>query len=176
MAKKGRVEMNLDKLKGLVESLKTKPTVQVGVFSNKTGRRDDMTNASLAAIHEFGDTRHGLPARSILITPLKDHAKEIMASVKGKAGELADKGKVAQLWKLTGIAAEKVILQAFSSGGFGKWAHLKGATILAKLHGSMKKRRATLAKVYSGQSGEGILIDTGELRRSFSSRVVMRFR
>lgn len=169
--------MNLDKLKELAESLKTMPHIEVGVFASKNSRKDAATtNASLASIHEHGDARHGLPARSILITPIKDHAKEIMASMKERAHMLLEQGKVVQMWKLMGIAAEKVILGAFRSGGYGKWAQLKPATILAKLKGSLKKRRGILAQIYSGEANSGILIDNNELRRSFSSRVIMRYR
>ena len=166
--------MNIDKLKEFAESLKTRPVIQVGVFSGKNTRDGDLSNADLAAIHEFGDARHKLPARSMLREPLKDHAKEIMASMRGKARELISKGSMMQAWKLIGIAAERVVLEAFKTGGYGKWAPLKDSTILGKLTGSLKKRAASFQKIKSGSIGMGILIDTNQLRRAFSSRVKMR--
>lgn len=174
MAKKGRVEVNIDKLVEFAESLKTRPVIQVGVFSKNNARKDTMTNATLAAIHELGDMRHSLPARSMLQVPLKDHAKKIMAAMKDKAHELVEKGRMMQAWKLLGIAAEKVVLGAFKTGGYGKWAHLQDSTLLAKLKGSLKKRKGTLAKIHEGQAGEGILIDSRQLERAFSSRVIKR--
>lgn len=175
MSKKSGVYVDLDKLKTLYESLKTKPSIEVGVFSNKTGRKDDMTNAKLAAIHEMGAPEYNLPARSTLKVPISDHATEIMATARGKAEEMIKAGGPMRLWKQIGIAAEKIVLQAFQTGGFGKWAPLKYGTLMAKLKGSLKKRKITRGLIYAGQVGEGILIDTGELRRSYSSRVRMRF-
>lgn len=167
--------MSLEKLKGLRESLKTKPCIQVGVFGEKSGRKDSMTNATLASIHEHGDERHGLPARSMLRIPIKDHAAEIMASMKDRAHLLIEKGKLKQAWTLLGIAAEKIVLGAFATEGYGKWPQLTYATLLGKLKGSLKKRKDKIAAIYTGSAKGGILIATGQLRRSFGSRVFMKF-
>lgn len=167
--------VDLDKLKSLYESLKNRPSIEVGVFSDRTGRDDGMTNAQLAAIHEMGDPEHGLPPRSMLKVPIKDHANQIMSSIKGQAEQIVLKSGAMRLWKLIGIAAEKVVSQAFDTGGFGKWPELKYATLLSKFKGSLKKRKNMLAKIYAGQAGQGILIRSGALSRSFSSRVRMKF-
>ena len=169
--------MDIEKLHQLAEGLKTRAVIQVGVFSDSSSRKSsgELTNADLAMYHEFGSPEHGLPARSMLRVPLADHAQEIMAPFRGKAAAYLAKGTILNLYKLIGIAAEKIVLGAFKTGGYGKWASLKGSTLLAKLKGSLKKRRGTLAKIRSGQLGEGILIDTGQLRRAFSYRVRMKF-
>lgn len=175
MSKTSSVSVNLDKLKDLYESLKTKPSIEVGVFSNKTARSDGMTNATLAAIHELGAPEHGIPPRSMLREPISDHATEIMNSVRGQAELLVKASGPMRLWKLIGVAAEKIVLQAFQTGGFGKWKELKYATLLRKLKGSLKKRKGQIAQIYAGEFTGGILINKGELRRSFSSRVRMHF-
>lgn len=175
MAKQGYVKPSLEKLETLYESLKRRPVLQVGVFASKDARKSgDSTNATLAAIHELGAPEHGLPARSILKTPLHDHASDIMAPIKGKASQLLEKGGVELLYNSVGAACIKVIEQAFATGGFGKWAPLKYSTMLAKLRGSLSKRKQQIAKVYTGEHGMGILIDTGSLRRAFSYRLVMK--
>lgn len=176
MASKSFVNVDIKKLRQLYEGLKKRPDIQVGVFSGKGSRKGDsgLTNAELASYHEYGAPEHGLPARSVLRTPLADHAQQIMAEVKGKEVEFLKEGGSMKLWKLIGIAAEKVIIQAFDTGGFGKWAPLTYKTLMSKVKGSLKKRKGKLAQIYAGTVGMGILIRTGQLRRAYSSRVRMK--
>lgn len=175
MAKKGYVSMNIDKLKQLHKGLQTKAVVQVGVFQDKSARKEvGLTNADLAMYHELGAPEHGLPARSMLKTPIADHAQDIMAPFKDKASAYLAKGTLEHLYRLIGIAAEKVVLGAFKTGGYGKWASLKNATIWRKLKGNVAKKANTFWNIKAGNIGEGILKDTGQLQRSFSSRVRMR--
>lgn len=173
MAKLSNYAIDIDKMKALYENLKGhRPDIQVGVFQEKTARPDGpLTNADLAQTHELGAPEHGLPARSMLKVPIMDHAEEIMAPFKGKAEAYLQKGSLLNMWKLIGAAAEKVVLGAFKTDGYGKWAPLKYATLMAKLSGSLAKRKNKMGRIYAGQIGMGILIRTGELRRSFSSRV-----
>lgn len=179
MAQKSKVFVDIRKMKDLYEGLKTKAVVQVGVFKDASARKEEgLTNADLAMYHELGSPEHNLPARSMLKVPLADHRDRLMAPMKNKADLIAKKGGLLRLYKLIGVAGEKIVLEAFRTGGFGKWVPLKGATILAKLrrHGkSMGKARDILGRIYAGQVGEGILKDRGELMRSFSSRVRMGF-
>lgn len=175
MSKQSTIAVSLDKLNTLREELKSRPSIQIGVFANKTTRKDDMTNATLASIHENGDSRHGLPARSMLKVPIKDHAKQIMASIAGMSHQLIMTRGMEKMWRVLGIAAEKIVLQAFQTEGFGKWAPLQYATVLAKLKGSLTKRRKILGQIYTGEKKSGILIATGQLRRAFSSRVIMKY-
>lgn len=169
------MNVDLNKLKGLYESLKTRAAIEVGVFSDKNGRKDEFSNATLAAIHEYGSPKHNLPARSVLKIPLKNHASDIMASIKGLAHAMLTRVESMKIYKTIGIACEKVIIQAFDTGGFGAWAPLRYSTILAKLTGSLKKRRKNLIKTYTGEHGQAILVDTGQLRRAYASRVRMHF-
>lgn len=190
--------MDIKKLQDLYEGLKETPHIEVGVFSGKSARSDGpLTNAALASIHEFGAPKAGIPPRSMLRVPIADHAKEIMAPARGKAEAFLKRGTLLQLYKTIGVAAEKIVLQAFQTGGFGKWPSLKYSTLLQKLRGphgarqverkgklvwinkkgrSLAKRKSLIGQIYAGQIGEGILIRTGQLRRSFSSRVRMAFK
>lgn len=167
--------MDIAKLKQLYEGLKHKPVIQVGVFQGKAQRRDGLSNAELASIHEFGSPQHGLPPRSMLRVPLADHAVQIMQPFRDNAAMLLAINGPMKLWTLVGVAAEKVVLQAFDTGGFGKWAPLKNATIWRKLKGSLAKRASKFWNIKAGNVGSGILIDTGQLRRAFKSRVRMQF-
>lgn len=177
MAKKGSVQMNIDKLKQVYEALKTKPNIQVGVFTGKAARSDGpLTNADLASCHEHGSPKHGLPARSMLKIPIHDHITDVMKPFRDNAEKALVSGQVSvlRMYKLVGIAAEKIVAQAFATGGFGKWPILKYKTLLGKLKGSLSKRRSKILDMYAGNIGMGILIKTGQLKRAFSSRVRMR--
>lgn len=168
--------MDIKKLQQLYEGLKERPSIQIGVFSGKTTRKtakDDLTNADLAAYHEHGAPEHGLPARSMLRVPIADHAEQIMSVARDKAEMLLSRGGAIRLYKMIGVAAEKVVLGAFQTGGYGKWASLKYSTLLGKIKGSLARRKKIIGQIYAGQVGESILIRTGQLRRAFSSRVIM---
>lgn len=176
MPKKSTYSMDITKMKSLLEGLKKKASIQVGVFESETARKDGaLTNASLAMIHEMGSPEHNLPARSMLKIPISDHISQVMEPMKGHAEAFLAHSTLVNLYKTIGIAAEKVVAQAFASGGFGKWPSLTYKTLMGKLRGSLKTRKGKLAKIYAGQVGQGILINSGQLRRAFSSRVRMKF-
>lgn len=179
MGKSGSVSIDIKKMQDLLENLKQTAHIEVGVFAGKSARPDGgLTNATLASIHEYGSPVHNLPPRSMLRTPIHDHAKEIMAPFKGKVDALLKKGTLLQMYKTIGVAAEKIVDQAFDTGGFGRWPSLTYKTLLAKsarVGRSLKTRKGKLAQIYAGLVGEGILIRTAQLRRSFSSRVRMSF-
>lgn len=176
MPKKGSVSMDIRKMQDLIEGLKTKARVEVGVFQSDSPRKaGELSNADLASYHEYGSPVHGLPPRSMLRQPIADHAKDIMEPFRNHAEAFLVKGTLAQLYKKIGVAAEKVVQQAFATGGFGKWPQLTYRTLLGKVKGSLKKRKGKLAQIYAGEIGQGILIRTGQLRRAFSSRVRMEF-
>ena len=183
---KSSVRMDITKMQKLVEQLKVKATIQVGVFADKSARKSgELTNAALAQIHEYGSPEHGLPARSMLHVPIHDHASEIMKPFIGKAEAFLAKGTLINLYKLIGVKAERVVNDAFTTGGYGKWPSLTAGTIWRKLRKHMskdgkfvlRKLTATHVRKYwdivAGNIGQGILIDTGQLRRSFASRVRM---
>ena len=176
MAKTSSCHLDIKKMQELIENLKQKASVQVGVFQGASARKEEgLTNAALARIHELGSPEHNIPARSMLKVPIGDHINQIMAPFKGKAESFLMKGKLKDLYKLIGIAAEKVVDGAFNSGGYGKWQPLRSSTILAKLKGSLHRRQLTRAHIFAGNIGMAILINTAQLRKAFSSRVVMRF-
>lgn len=176
MATVSAVSMDIKKMHQLVENLKRRAVISVGVFQDKTARKEKgLTNAMLAQYHELGVPEHNLPARSMLKVPIGDHAQEIMSDFKGKADAFLVHSKLISLYKLIGIKCEKIVLGAFDTGGYGKWAPLKYGTLLGKFKGNLKTRKGKLAQIYGGQIGEAILIRTGALRRAFSSRVRMTF-
>lgn len=55
----------LERIRKLAAELKAKPVVRVGVLGDG-GNDDELTNAELAAIHEYGAPRANIPERSFL--------------------------------------------------------------------------------------------------------------
>lgn len=138
----------------LVKALSNKRVVKVGIMGRKTTRKtdQDVTNAELGAIHEFGSYSKNIPARSWLRMPIHKEADTIARNAGHGAEEMAKQGNMNGILKRLGIACEAAISRAFASQGYGSWKPDKPATIRRK-----------------GSSAP--LIDKGELRRAVSSTV-----
>lgn len=116
----------LDKL---LKALALKGSVaRVGILGDKTVRSNNekkqgLNNAEVGAIHEFGGANH--PQRSFLRVPIAEHLES-----KLEGSGLADKDRLALVLK-TGdttpwvqelaILAEAIVIEAFATGGYGKW-------------------------------------------------------
>jgi len=168
----GTVKLDLDKLNAIQQVLGSKLITQVGILGQKTNRTlaiegthkagkkaSEQSNADIGMRHEFGVKSEGLPRRSFLLMPLQQKADELLKIRKALWEEfLAGKQTLASLklaYTKLGIGAETIIQKAFETGGFGKWQPDAPSTVLRK-------------------KSSAILIDTGQLRRSISSRVVKR--
>jgi hypothetical protein len=152
-------------IKGLINVQKffaqKMPKVRVGILGDKNARKKggaDKTNAEIGYTQEFGKhTGVKIPKRSFIREPLLlKFAKEIKAAKslnKTEFEKAIKSGNAEKFFKRIGIVAEKVIQQAFATQGFGKWA--PNAPLTVALKGSSSP-----------------LIDTAQLRRSITSKVV----
>lgn len=115
-----------------------------------------LTNAEIGAIHEFGSPGDRIPERSFLRMPLLSRLDDELRKVSKAewANTLLIGGLVAVL-RVVGQAGVNVIKDAFHTGGFGRWAKLKAATIRRK-------------------GNSDILIDSTQLSRSISFAVVAK--
>lgn len=168
----GTLRSDLQSLLNLGASLASlrQKKVQVGIFGAKSDRLEsgklrksgghrtvkgtsaNVTNPELGAIHELGSASRGIAPRSFLRMPLMTRFPKIAASMKKEGQLLAQAGKGLLFMKRVGIAAEKVVLEAFASKGWGAWKPIKEATAKRK-------------------HSDAILIDTGQLRRAIAWRV-----
>jgi len=176
MPKGGNVKKALGALEDMAEGIhklvRTHYEVHVGILGHKAGRNEivktksgkrkenrghpslnSLTNAELGLIHEKGSLTAKIPPRSFLVKPLKMKEDELKKMSAADLNKLFKTGKVMLFLKRIGKSAEKIIQQAFATGGFGMWWSLEAST---------KARKNSSA----------ILIDSGQLRRSISSRVV----
>ena len=148
--------------------------VKVGILGNKTARhKDELTNAELGLIHEFGAGR--IPPRSFLRLPLFLKSREIIAEASEGFFKFLWKGDMKPVLAQLGVACENAIQDAFGSMGFGQWPQNAYSTILRKLKKARKnvwQRKQLAAEVLSGGATHTMpLIDSGQLRRSISSKV-----
>lgn len=158
----GEVKLNVMGLDKLLKALKQSkpPVARVGLLGSKGSaihgaKAGAPTNAEIGAAHEFGSIARGLPMRSFLRVPIADNLQKRMES----SGAL-DKDVLAQVIKLgdlkpwlekVAVLAEGISLEAFDTGGFGKWPPWR-------------------TKGYTNNTGQ-ILVDTTQLRSAITSEV-----
>jgi hypothetical protein len=138
---------------GELESMRA----QVGLFRETAGRVSDpgriSDNPSLGAVHEFGDPKHNIPARSFLLMPMVTQLGKLLAAKSASVIYLLRTRGARRLLGWLGVLGEDVVQESFATRGWGQWPALKIATI---------KRKKSSA----------ILIESAQMRRAVSSRVV----
>ena len=164
------IRLNRDKLLTIKKMIReNKLKARVGIMGSGSARGaknlkqaykilekgETLTNAQIGLWHEFGTTR--MPMRSFLRMPLNykfhDYLKKsrgIKTTVLQRCYE--ERSLEFLFWRI-GVIARTVILDAFSSGGFGRWAPLSAYTLSRK-------------KVNQ------ILVETQDLRNSITHTVV----
>lgn len=139
----------IEKLEGKITELKGLSVV-VGVTAKSNARSDELTNADLAMIHEFGSPVHNIPERSFLRKPLINNAETVANLAKTAIGKF--------------IAGE-ISLEA-ALGYVGEEA--KGISKEAVTNGiSPALKPATIKHKKSSKP----LIDTGQLLNSITYEV-----
>ena len=122
----------------------------VGVTAKSNARSDELTNADLAMIHEFGSPAHNIPERSFLRKPLINNAEAVANLAKNAIGKFIA-GKISAVEALGAIGEEaKGISKEAISDGISP--ALKPATI--------KRKKSSKP-----------LIDTGQLLNSITYEV-----
>ena len=146
------IELNDKVLQKLLKALKSVPEARVGILAGgKEKRRDQSSNATIGAAHEFGTSE--LPQRSFLRQPITDHLQNKLAQAgafdEEKLREVIRSGTLSAWVQKIAVTAEGIVAEAFASGGFGKW----------------KPSDMTDKKV------KMTLVETQQLRNSISSEV-----
>lgn len=118
-------KLNLDGLDQLAKAFKKMPVIRVGVLGKQNYRKNPKgpTNAEILAKHEFG--LDGMPVRSVLRQPiidnLENYLEEAGAFDKDTLSEVVRSGKILPWALKVSITVERIIADAFATGGFGKW-------------------------------------------------------
>lgn len=152
------IKVNLKRLNKLTKVLGGKFSIKVGIMGSNAQKEhadSKLTNAQIGFINEFGSYSRKIPPRSFLEMPLRLYLADYLLKKKAFSQEAIDEavknGTLLDLAKKVGIVAEEVIQQAFATRGFGQWKPNAPSTIKSK-------------------GSDSPLIDTGELRRSITSK------
>lgn len=160
---------NFDKMTKKMQADLQKHYAKVGVLAEKNARIDDndyITNAGLAAVHEFGVVEQNIPSRSFFRLTQEKRGQDLMAFINDQADNIFKRvmagqtkyvlGRIASLWS-------DYIHECFETEGFGTWAQLSETTI--------ENRREKTPKKSAGDFDPKILQDTGQLERSITFEV-----
>lgn len=145
-----QININLGALKKLTKACKD-TYARVGVLGGGNLRKGDtgVSNYDLAIIHEFGSPKNNIPVRSFLKMPIETKKNDVLKLAEKNADLLLQTQDVIGFFKKLGVEGQRIVQEAFATGGFGKWAKNKPSTIAAK-------------------GSDSPLIDTSQLRRSIS--------
>lgn len=148
------IESDFRGLDKLNRALQNVPYAKIGILGAKNPRKSGgETNSSIGYQHEFGI---GHPRRSFLRVPLIDNLKAYVekssAFDKDVLANILKEGTLRPWVEILATIGEKIVSDAFDSGGFGKWPAWKQPG-------------------YQNNTGQ-ILVDTQQLRNSISSEVV----
>jgi hypothetical protein len=117
-------DLNTKGLDKLIKALSDETSrARVGILSGKNQRRDQSSNATIGLKHEFGDDK--VPMRSFLRAPITDEMQNYLEKSQvfttENLKEVIDEKSLLTWIKKIGIIGETIVLDAFQSGGFGKW-------------------------------------------------------
>lgn len=149
-----KIKIDIAKLEALQKQLKTRFSIKVGILGadGSKNRKEGINNAELGAIHEFGSISRNIPRRSFLFEPINQKLPDVIKGLgKDYFNDLAAED-LEKFFKNLGLECEGIVDDAFATRGFGKWAPNTPATVRAK-------------------GSDAPLIDTGQLRRSITSKV-----
>jgi hypothetical protein len=154
--KTGEVKTDLKRLNQLIATFSeaNNLAVKVGILAEKNSRVGGVgeSNASIGLVHEFGSYVRHIPERSFIRMPLHKKQGEMIREIQRIIGEHLFTG-IRPFLKKVGMVAEGAIGEAFATGGFGSWDAISKKT---------EKRKGS----------DAILIETSQLQRSITSKVV----
>lgn len=177
-SKKSKIKIDLQGFQALqdnIDELK-KYRVRVGILGSKATEvhsESDKTNVFIGMIHEFGSIDGRIPERSFLRMPVQKKLKDIKEELKknkDKIIELVKNQEFETIFSNIGIIIERIIQEAFESSGFGEWKENAYITI----HGGWMRSKTGKPIHIKGKGSDKPLIDTGQLRRSITSKVIKK--
>ncbi len=158
------------KMKEFEEKLKSKTKVKLGILhdnrqmaleANSTkalNGKNAVTNAEIGYKHEFGryspELNKRLPVRSFLRMPLRLKFQTELEKKKFYKEEMSKlfftKTNDPAFFKMIGLVGQKVVLDAFKTGGYGQWK----------------------PSVMSFKQNHQTLVESGQLQRSIAYEVI----
>lgn len=171
MAKGVELKLNIDQFKKEIVNSLAQYQGRIGVLSReqhansaKSYSEDGLTNAELAAVHEFGSLEGNIPPRSFFRLTEIVKGKAMADFVKSQEHNILKRilnGQAKLVIEKLSIKWEAFIHECFETEGFGTWQKLSDITLKMR----EKKRKDKT------QGGVQILQDTGAMERSIISEV-----
>lgn len=123
------IKFTTKKLDQVLKAFKGRiPTAKVGIIganNRETASSKTPNNATIGAAHEFGSPKRDLPQRSFLRVPIADNLENYLeksgAFDKNVVTELIKAGSLTPWMKKVAVVGKQIVLEAFDTGGFGKW-------------------------------------------------------
>lgn len=150
--------IQLDGMAKLTRAIKDRrpPHIEIGIIEDSPRKDGESSNAEIGAAHEYGAPQRGLPVRSWLRMPLKDHLQEKMEEDQllneKSTKEVMKLGTIRPWMEAVKVSAIATVLKAFGNAGWGTWQPWKDPN-------------------YTNNTGE-ILQDTQQLKNSVDAKVV----
>lgn len=124
------VSLNDKVLKEFIEAYSGKiPVARVGILgasvrspSSDKEEKEPPTNAEIGSYHEFGTSK--MPRRSFLKEPIMNHFEEYLVKA-SRDFKISSNLDPERFMRKIGILGERIVLDAFHTGGFGKWDAVK---------------------------------------------------
>jgi phage gpG-like protein len=129
--------------------------VKIGILANEE-RPDGFGSVELAAVHEFGSMRRGIPQRSFLRQTMVNRKEDFKAEIESNKDTIMQRiadGNGKQFLQKVGATWVKYVMETFDAQG-PNWAPLSPVTIANRIKNSNK-----------------ILQDTGEMKKSITFKV-----
>ena len=150
------VKGNTDGLDRMLKNVSSKLVAKIGIFGGGDREEGELSNVEVGASHEFGVFSKNLPRRSFLRDPISLKRKELIKKAESIIKDNIDKeGGDKRIFEIIAAYGEKIVQEAFETGGYGTWQPLSQGTINSK--GSSQ-----------------ILIDSAQLRKSITRKVEKR--
>lgn len=134
---------------------------QVGVLGKQKSKNGE-TIADYAIVHEYGSIKNNIPRRSFIKDPLEKHLNNEIKSIENTLKTLLTQGDVKKAVAILGMKAVEIIKNAFATSNDGQWAPLAESTIENMKYSDPNR--------YEGWK---ILVDTGALESSITSKVIV---
>lgn len=158
-----------DKMTKKMQADLQKHYAKVGVLAAKntrTGEDENLDNAGLAAVHEFGVISQNIPERSFFRLTQEKRGDDMSAFIASQEDNIFKRvmaGETVYVLKRLAAKWNAYIHECFDTEGFGTWAQLSETTI--------ENRRKKTPEKSAGDFNPKILQDTGQLERSITYEV-----
>ena len=111
----------LEQLEKMLNQQKT--SIKIGILGDKNLRKDGGSNAEIGVVHEYGNDT--MPQRSFLRVPISSNLRKALSEAglleKKAVQQAIETGSFQELAELIAIEGVGVVMDAFDSGGDGKW-------------------------------------------------------